>query len=550
MSYRTKKAIEEIARDISRNTNSVSEDLGWLPYFSTLPATFTDSGDTVTVNNHGLYFGAKVVFSQIVTTTGISVNTVYYAGNVTANTFRLFSTYAAAFNNTPVINLTNNGTGLMRSYQPVLPLNDAYSPGWSYESVAPLRGRQSYLLNKTVSGGSGLGGSTSGIGLGTGAYIPFTVERADFGRRMMVSFDYEVTASTAIPLTDVTNNYKNELTAYIAKTVGSTTTLTQITSNDLITSTAVGKTYTTSFTADVSPASYKLVFHSAAATPTAAYSVKIDNISIKSADGVQLNNPILGGSDGKFDGLSGNYLTVNSNYGTGGALRFNDINADGQMSIIYDGLDGGSSLTISGDSAVYFAVPTYFGSGITASSSSYVNVNSTIPALTITQTGTGAALRVEDSANPDATPFIVDTNGNVGIGTATPAQKLSVTGVIESTTGGIKFPDGTVQTTASSGSGGSGSSLASTSTFSANGTIASTVDVAFASPVSADISLTLPAVQAGRQIKIKRTDATVFLVTILPAQVGTLIDGEASFTLAGKFDSISLISNGTNWFIV
>ena len=42
-------------------------------------------------------------------------------------------------------------------------------------------------------------------------------------------------------------------------------------------------------------------------------------------------------------------------------------------------------------------------------------------------------------------------NGNVGIGTTSPGQKLSVHGMIESTTGGFKFPDGTTQTTAAAG---------------------------------------------------------------------------------------------------
>ena len=38
--------------------------------------------------------------------------------------------------------------------------------------------------------------------------------------------------------------------------------------------------------------------------------------------------------------------------------------------------------------------------------------------------------------------------GKVGIGTTNPGQKLSVAGTIESTSGGVKFPDGTIQTSA------------------------------------------------------------------------------------------------------
>jgi len=47
--------------------------------------------------------------------------------------------------------------------------------------------------------------------------------------------------------------------------------------------------------------------------------------------------------------------------------------------------------------------------------------------LRVTQTGAGNALLVEDSANPDATPFVVTAAGDVGIGTTAPAVKFDMT---------------------------------------------------------------------------------------------------------------------------
>jgi len=51
----------------------------------------------------------------------------------------------------------------------------------------------------------------------------------------------------------------------------------------------------------------------------------------------------------------------------------------------------------------------------------------------------------------------VDTSGKVGVGTANPGEALTVNGTIESTSGGVKFPDGTTQTSAVAGGAMGGS---------------------------------------------------------------------------------------------
>lgn len=62
-----------------------------------------------------------------------------------------------------------------------------------------------------------------------------------------------------------------------------------------------------------------------------------------------------------------------------------------------------------------------------------ITANTSGNALRVTQTGAGDVIRVEDEANPDSTPFIVKSDGLVGIGTATPTEKLSVVGDISAT---------------------------------------------------------------------------------------------------------------------
>lgn len=57
-----------------------------------------------------------------------------------------------------------------------------------------------------------------------------------------------------------------------------------------------------------------------------------------------------------------------------------------------------------------------------------ISTDSSGPALKITQTGTGDVLRVQDSVDPDTTPFVINASGYVGIGTAAPANALDIAG--------------------------------------------------------------------------------------------------------------------------
>lgn len=72
-----------------------------------------------------------------------------------------------------------------------------------------------------------------------------------------------------------------------------------------------------------------------------------------------------------------------------------------------------------------------------------IDTTSASTALRVTQKGTGNALVVEDATNPDATAFIIDQHGKVGIGVAP-----DVNAALKVDTNGIMFGDGTTQTTA------------------------------------------------------------------------------------------------------
>jgi surface protein len=69
--------------------------------------TFTDTGDLITSAGHGFRNGDSVLFTSIVSTTGINVDAQYYIINVTTDTFQVSTTYGGS-----ALALTTDGTGV------------------------------------------------------------------------------------------------------------------------------------------------------------------------------------------------------------------------------------------------------------------------------------------------------------------------------------------------------------------------------------------------------------------------------------------------------
>ena len=91
--------------------------------------------------------------------------------------------------------------------------------------------------------------------------------------------------------------------------------------------------------------------------------------------------------------------------------------------------------------------------GNITTSGGQVGIDTTSPVNALDVSG-GAVIGTSYAGTDTAPTNGLLVQGNVGIGTSAPSNPLSVNGIIQSLTGGFKFPDGTTQTTASTGSGG------------------------------------------------------------------------------------------------
>jgi hypothetical protein len=114
-----------------------------------------------------------------------------------------------------------------------------------------------------------------------------------------------------------------------------------------------------------------------------------------------------------FEGSAGQLFTITNNLTSGSIFSVSDSS-------------GIPSIDVNADDTVLLA-PYNGNVGVgTTIPGARLNVvdNSSSDALRITQLGSGNALVVEDSANPDSTPFVITASGSVGIGTSNPSSTL------------------------------------------------------------------------------------------------------------------------------
>ena len=172
--------------------------------------------------------------------------------------------------------------------------------------------------------------------------------------------------------------------------------------------------------------------------------LRLDTLRIdQSGSGLRMTN--VGGFDNdgsdNFRIFATNDLKIAANGDSGTAITIDATNQD---------------VTITNDLRVTAGQFYYGGTAVTSTATelNYLDgVTSAIQTQLDAKAPTASPTFTGDATFDTNTLFVDSSAGKVGIGNTSPASPLTVAGVIESTTGGVKFPDGTTQTTAASGGG-------------------------------------------------------------------------------------------------
>lgn len=248
------------------NYGAENDTSGWVTYDDSLSTTssaglVTEGTDTINLNN-SFVEGEKILYYTSGTVIGgLSNNTVMYASSVTSTTFKLANAPGGS-----VFNLTDDGVGT-QYFKQVRPLDGTGGSAnitWTRTTSSPLRDNASFLFTQ---------GSTTASRCGEGVSYDFTIDSADKGLPLCISFDY--VASTG----NLADAYaESGLCVYIYDVTNSV----MIEPNSRIvpaTYTDIYNKYIGYFQAPTNSISYRLIIHCSQTTPS-SLAVKIDNVSV------------------------------------------------------------------------------------------------------------------------------------------------------------------------------------------------------------------------------------------------------------------------------
>ena len=159
----------------------------------------------------------------------------------------------------------------------------------------------------------------------------------------------------------------------------------------------------------------------------------------------------------------------------------------------------------------------------------------------------GGDLKSEANLNLQGIPFVSTVGSDRSGGLLTDANLVYNSGVQELNlgTGGIRFSDGTTQTTSAGGVNKDYVSVTS------HYTLTTDNDVVFVNSSAALVNVYIPTANGvgGKEIIVKKTVGSNNVV-INPVVGTETIDGNSSFTITSNYESVTLISDNTNWFII
>jgi hypothetical protein len=268
------------------------------------------------------------------------------------------------------------------------------------------------------------------------------------------------------------------------------------------------------------------------------------NPSFIAEDGLIVSSTAGSGYTNAINIVSGSTGTAKLKFSSSATNNLGYTNYDMTTNSMYFGTNSSERMRIdsSGNVGIGTSSPSSFGKFAVTGSAGTTYVGAGGDQLAFSKGGTNyistatAGGQIQFQTGAGSNSMLIDSSGNVGIGTNLPSQLLQVAGTIYSSSGGFKFPDGTTQTTSAGVISLIAGANISLSGSTGNITISASSSGGTVTSVSTGIGLSGGPITTSGTISIVTTFSAVGTYAFLYYNGGTVASGS------------SVTSNGANLF--